>query len=185
MTESAIQTAEQKMKKSIESLKSELLKLRTGRAHPSLLEHVHVDYYGTPTPLSRVANITIEGARMLVVTAWEKNMIAAIDKAIRTSDLGLNPATAGTVIRVPLPQLTEERRRDLVKVIKDEAEKGKVAIRNIRRDTNQEFKDMLKAKKITEDDEKRAEVRVQKLTDDMIKQVDQIIAQKERDIMEV
>lgn len=183
--ESAIQNAEQKMKKSIESLKTELSKLRTGRAHPSLLEHVHVDYYGTPTPLARVANITIESARMLVVTAWEKNMIAAIDKAIRTSDLGLNPATAGTVIRVPLPQLTEERRRDLVKVMKDEAEKGKVSIRNIRRDTNQEFKDLLKAKKITEDEEKRGEARVQKLTDDMIKQVDQIVAQKERDVMEV
>ncbi len=177
--------AENRMKKSVETLSHQLAKLRTGRAHPSLLEGILVLYYGNPTPLNQVANITVEDARTLTVTPWEKTMAQAIDKAIRTSDLGLNPATAGTVIRVPLPPLTEERRRDLVKHVKHEAEEARVAVRNIRRDANQEVKQLLKAKSITEDEERRSEEVIQKLTDRFINEIEKLAAAKETELMHV
>jgi len=177
--------AQERMKKSIVAYKNELSKLRTGRAHPSLLDHVTVDYYGTPTPLNQVANIAIENARTLTVTPWEKNMVQPVEKAIMTSDLGLNPATAGMIIRVPLPALTEERRRSLVKVVREEAEKARVSIRNIRRDANNDFKELLKAKDISEDEEHRAQGDIQKLTDQYIAEVDSVTADKEKDLMEV
>ncbi|HPE60415.1 MAG TPA: ribosome recycling factor [Thiolinea sp.] len=185
MIDDILQDAEQRMQKSIEALKGELAKIRTGRAHPSLLDHVTVDYYGTPTPLGQVANISIEDARTLSITPWEKPMVSVIEKAILTSDLGLNPATAGTVIRVPVPPLTEERRRDLVKVVKNEVESAKVAIRNIRRDANSDFKTLEKEKAISEDDERRAEDRVQKLTDKYVGEVDTVFEKKEKDLMEI
>jgi ribosome recycling factor len=177
--------AENRMKKSVETLSHQLAKLRTGRAHPSLLESISVLYYGNPTPLNQVANITIEDARTLTVTPWEKNMTQAIDKAIRTSDLGLNPAATGVVIRVPLPPLTEERRRDLVKHLKNEAEEARVAVRNIRRDANQEVKLLQKAKSITEDDERRSEEIIQKLTDKFINEIEKLAAAKETELMHV
>jgi len=177
--------AENRMKKSVETLSHQLAKLRTGRAHPSLLESISVLYYGNPTPLNQVANITIEDARTLTVTPWEKNMTQAIDKAIRISDLGLNPATTGTVIRVPLPPLTEERRRDLVKLLKNEAEEARVAVRNIRRDANQEVKLLQKAKNITEDEERRSEDIIQKLTDKFINEIEKLAAAKEAELMHV
>lgn len=182
----SIQTeAENRMKKSIETLSHGLAKLRTGRAHPSLLETISVVYYGNTTPLNQVANITVEDARTLLVTPWDKGMVQAVDKAIRTSDLGLNPATAGMVIRVPLPALTEERRRDLIKHVKNDAEDARVAIRNIRRDANNQVKDMLKAKKITEDEERRNSDMIQKLTDKYINDVDKLVATKEAELMQV
>lgn len=179
------QNATQRMAKTIEALHQELDKVRTGRAHPSLLDHITVVYYGNEVPLNQVANITISDPRTLAVTPWEKNMVSVVDKAIRASDLGLNPATAGTVIRVPLPPLTEERRRDLVKVVRHEGEGAKVAIRNIRRDANQEFKALLKEHKISEDLERRAQDEVQKFTDKHIAEIDKILAAKEADLMEV
>lgn len=179
------QDAEIRMNKSLETLSHNLAKLRTGRAHPSLLETITVLYYGNVTPLNQVANITIEDARTLSVTAWEKSMVQAIDKAIRASDLGLNPATAGTVIRVPLPALTEERRKELVRHVKNEAEDARVAIRNIRRDANNEIKQLLKAKTITEDEERRGEEAIQKLTDRFIAEVDKLIANKEAELMQI
>lgn len=179
------QDAEKRMVKSVEALKSDLTKLRTGRAHPSLLDHIKVSYYGSETPLNQVANITIENSRTLAVTTWEKDMTPAVEKAIRSSDLGLNPMSAGTVIRVPLPPLTEERRRDMVKLIREEAENARVAIRNIRRDANQMIKELLKEKQITEDDERRAETAIQKLTDKYISEVEKIIETKESDLMTV
>ena len=159
------QDAKTRMGKSVESLKQELTKLRTGRAHTSLLDHIHVDYYGSEVPLRQVANINVEDARTLVVAPWEKSMVGAIEKAIMTSELGLNPATAGTVIRVPLPPLTEERRRDMIRLVRHEAEGARVAIRNIRRDAINDFKELLKAKEISEDDERRAQEDIQRLTD--------------------
>lgn len=177
--------AEDRMKKSVAALKEELTKLRTGRAHPSLLEHLMVDYYGSATPLSQVATVAVENARTLTVTPWEKDMVAKIEKAIITADLGLNPATAGTVIRVPLPPLTEERRKDLTKVVRDEAEKSRVAVRNIRREANTDCKDLVKAKEISEDDERRAQTDVQKITDKYIAEIDTISADKEKDLMAV
>lgn len=177
--------AKARMEKSIVSFKTELSKLRTGRAHPSLLDHIKVDYYGSVTPLSQVANIAVENARTLTITPWEKTMVQPIEKAIMTSDLGLNPATAGTVIRVPLPPLTEERRKDLIRVVRDEAEKARVSVRNIRREAKDDFKELVKAKEISEDDERRAEVEIQKLTDQFVNQIDEILTQKERDLMEV
>jgi len=177
--------AENRMKKSVETLSHQLAKLRTGRAHPSLLESISVLYYGNPTPLNQVANVTIEDARTLTVTPWEKSMTQAIDKAIRISDLGLNPATTGTVIRVPLPPLTEERRRDLVKLLKGEAEEARVAVRNIRRDANQEVKLLQKAKNITEDEERRSEDIIQKLTDKFINEIEKLAAAKETELMHV
>jgi ribosome recycling factor len=177
-------TAE-RMGKSIDSLKHELAKIRTGRAHPSLLDHIVVSYYGNDVPLSQTANVTIEDARTLAVTPWERNMIQAIEKAIMSSDLGLNPNTTGTVIRVPMPALTEERRRDLIKVVRHEAENAKVAIRNIRRDANTELKNALKDKLVSEDEERRSQEQVQKLTDQYVKEVDSVLEKKEIDLMAI
>lgn len=176
---------EERMRKSVESLRHELAKIRTGRAHPSLLEHVKVDYYGSDVPISQVANVTAEDARTLTVTPWERNMVAVVDKAIRSSDLGLNPATSGMVIRVPMPPLTEQRRKDLIKVVRHEGENGKVAIRNIRRDANGEVKAALKEKQISEDQERRIEELVQKLTDQYIKEIDALLDEKEADLMAI
>lgn len=177
--------AERRMAKAVETLQHELTKIRTGRAHPSLLDHVMVDYYGTPTPIKQVANIVAEDARTLMITPWEKPMVSAIEKAIQNSDLGLNPSSAGTVIRVPMPALTEQRRKDLVKVVKHEAENARVAIRNIRRDANTDIKDLLKEKDVSEDDARRGEEMVQKLTDKYIANVDKAIEAKEKEMMEV
>lgn len=177
--------AANRMDKSVESLVHELAKVRTGRAHPSLLDHVHVDYYGSDVPLSQVANINTEDARTLTVTPWEKTMVAPIEKAIMTSDLGLNPSSAGTVIRVPMPPLTEERRKDLIRVVRHEAEGAKVAVRNIRRDANHNLKELVKDKVISEDDERRGQEIIQNLTDQHIKKVDELLGEKEKDLMEI
>ncbi len=173
------------MKKSIEALKHEFAKIRTGRAHPSLLDHIMVSYYGNEVPLTQTANVAVEDARTLTVTPWERSMVQAIEKAIMTSDLGLNPSTAGSVIRVPMPPLTEERRRDLIKVVRHEAENARVAIRNIRRDANNELKAALKEKQISEDQERRSQEQVQKLTDQYIKDVDGLLSEKEADLMAI
>lgn len=183
--DSIISDAEKRMSKSVSNVKDELGKVRTGRAQPNLLDHVTVDYYGTPTPLSQAAGVSVGDARTLVVKVYDKTMVQPIEKAIMESDLGLNPATAGDTIRIPLPPLTEERRRDLVKVVKSEGENGKVAVRNIRRDANTHIKDLLKSKEISEDDEKRGEDRVQKLTDRFVAEVDSLIEAKEKDLMEI
>lgn len=175
----------QRMTKSIEALRNELDKIRTGRAHPSLLDHVTALYYGNEVPLNQVANITISDPRTLAVTPWEKTMVAVVEKAIRASDLGLNPTTTGNMIRVPLPPLTEERRRDLVKVVRHEGENAKVAVRNIRRDANHELKLLLKDHKISEDAEHRAQDEIQKITDKNITEIDKTLALKEADLMEV
>jgi ribosome recycling factor len=185
MIEEIIKDAEVRMGKSIDSLHTEFSKIRTGRAHPSLLDQIQVDYYGSATPINQVANVSIEDSRTLVVTPWEKDMVAKVEKAIMGSDLGLNPATAGTVIRIPMPPLTEERRRDLVKVVRHEAEQGRVAIRNIRRDANSDFKDLLKEKEISEDEERKAEENIQKLTDTYVAKIDKVLADKEAELMEV
>lgn len=175
----------ERMKKSIEALKNELAKIRTGRAHPSLLEHVHVNYYGNEVPLSQAANVTVEDSRTLAITPWERTMVPAIEKAILTSDLGLNPSNTGSVIRVPLPPLTEQRRKELIKVVRHEAENSRVAVRNIRRDANTELKSSLKDKLISEDDEKRSEEQIQKLTDQFIKEIDSLLDEKEADLMSI
>ena len=180
-----LKDSEARMQKSIEAFKHETSKLRTGRAHPSLLEHIRVDYYGNETPLSQVANITIGDARTLVITPWEKRMTPAIEKAIMTSGLGLNPAAAGEIIRVPLPALTEERRKDLIKVVRNEAENARVSIRNARRDGNTALKELLKKKEIPEDEERRMTDSVQKLTDKFIAEVDHLLAAKETDLMAI
>ncbi|PYG03807.1 MULTISPECIES: ribosome recycling factor [unclassified Thioalkalivibrio] len=185
MTDATIKDARERMDKTLESLRSELGKIRTGRAHPSLLDHVHVEYYGTEVPINQVANVNAEDARTLAVQPYEKDMIGKIEKAIMTSDLGLNPSSQGMVIRVPLPALTEERRRELVKVVKSEAEGARVAVRNIRRDANNTFKQQVKDKDISEDDEKRAQDEIQKLTDDHIARIDKMLADKENELMEV
>jgi len=185
MTVDIQKRASERMKKSIEALKHELAKIRTGRAHPSLLEHVHVNYYGNDVPLSQVANVTAEDARTLAITPWERNMIQPIEKAIMTSDLGLNPNTTGPVIRVPLPPLTEQRRKDLAKVARGEAENGRVAVRNIRRDANSELKAALKDKQISEDESKRGEDLIQKLTDQHIKEIDGLLEEKEKDLLAI
>ncbi len=177
------QEANSRMGKTLEALKSELSKIRTGRAHPSLLDQITVSYYGNETQLSQVANVAIEDTRTLTVTPWEKSMVQAVEKAILTSDLGLNPATSGAVIRIPLPPLTEERRRDLVKLVKHEAENSRVAIRNIRRDSNSEIKSILKAKDISEDEARGGEEKIQKLTDQHIKEVEKILETKEADLL--
>jgi len=174
-----------RMAKSVDSLKQELSKLRTGRAHASLLDHITVSYYGSEVPLNQVASITIGDARTLVVSPWEKNMLAPVEKAIRASELGLNPTTAGTVMRIPLPPLTEERRRDMVKLVRQEGENARVAIRNIRRDANGDLKDWLKEKEITEDEERRAQEAIQKLTDKYISEVEKVLAAKEAELMEI
>jgi ribosome recycling factor len=178
-------SAEEKMKKSLETLKADLGKVRTGRAHTGLLDHVMVDYYGTPTPINGVANVTLLDARTIAVTPWEKKMVTVVDKAIRESGLGLNPATMGETVRVPMPALTEERRKDLIKVVHKEAEGARVAVRNIRRDANNHLKDLLKQKKVAEDDERRAQDDVQKLTDRHIAEIDKALAAKEADLMAV
>ncbi|HET19333.1 MAG TPA: ribosome recycling factor [Chromatiales bacterium] len=185
MIEDIRKDAEQRMGKSLDALKTELSKLRTGRAHPSILDHVKVEYYGQDVPLSQVAKIVAEDARSLTVSPWEKDMVGKIEKAIMTSDLGLNPMSAGMVIRVPMPPLTEERRRDLVKVVRHEGENAKVAIRNIRRDANGTLKTLLKDKEISEDDERRGQDLVQKLTDKYVADVDAVLAAKEKELMEV
>jgi ribosome recycling factor len=185
MQEQLIKDAKARMQKSIESLHVELTKIRTGRASPSMLEHIHVDYYGTPTPLSQVANITALDARTLSIAPWEKSLVQDIEKAILTSDLGLNPATSSDGIRVPLPPLTEERRKDLAKVVKAEVENAKIAVRNIRRDANSSFKELVKSKDMTEDDERRAHDRVQKVTDEIVAEIDKVCQRKEAELMEI
>ena len=177
--------AEQKMLKSIDALKFDLAKVRTGRAHTGLLDHVMVDYYGTMMPINQVANINLLDARTISVQPWEKKMAQAVEKAIRDSDLGLNPQSQGDVIRVPMPALTEERRRDLVKVIKHEAEGAKVAVRNLRRDANQHLKELVKAKEASEDDERKSQEDIQKMTDRFIVEIDKLTAQKETEILAV
>jgi ribosome recycling factor len=176
---------EQKMVKSIEALRTDLSKVRTGRAHTGLLDHIQVDYYGAMVPIGQVANIGLADARTITVQPWEKKMLAAIEKAIRESDLGLNPSTQGDMLRVPMPALTEERRRELTKVIKHEGENARVAVRNLRRDANQHLKDLLKKKEISEDDERRAQDDVQKLTDKFVADIDRMVADKEKEIMTV
>jgi ribosome recycling factor len=178
-------SAEQKMQKTLETLKVDLGKVRTGRADTGILDHIQVDYYGNQTPLSQVANISLIDARTISVSPWEKKLVPVIEKAIRESDLGLNPASMGETIRVPMPALTEERRRDLTKVVKAEAENARVAVRNVRRDANTALKDMLKSKAISEDDERRAQDDVQKLTDRFIGEIDKALVAKETDLMSV
>jgi ribosome recycling factor len=178
-------SAEQKMQKSVEALKHDLGKVRTGRAHTGLLDHLHVDYYGTPMPIAQCANITLADARTITVQPWEKKMIAVIEKAIRDSDLGLNPATSGDIIRVPMPALTEERRKELIKVVRHEAEDARIAVRNIRRDANDHLKKLLKDHAVAEDDERHAQTDVQKLTDRYIAEIDKVLAAKETDLMAI
>jgi ribosome recycling factor len=177
--------AEQKMQKSLESLKGNLGKIRTGRAQPSLLDHIQVDYYGSMVPLSQVANLGLADARTITVQPWEKKMVQAVEKAIRESDLGLNPATQGDLIRVPMPALTEERRKELTKVVKGEGEDAKVSVRNVRRDANEGLKKLLKDKAVSEDEERRAQDEVQKLTDRFIADIDKLVVEKEKEIMTV
>lgn len=179
------QDAEKRMKKAVEALQHDMSKIRTGRANASLLDHVQVDYYGSITPLNQLANVTSSDSRTLLVTPWEKSMVAAIEKAILTSDLGLNPATAGSAIRVPMPALTEERRKEMIRIVRAEAEQGRVSVRNARRDANNHLKDLVKDKAIAEDDERRANDLIQKLTDKYVAEIDQVLAQKEKDLMEV
>jgi len=174
---------EQKMQRSIEAFKNDLAKIRTGRAHTGLLDHVQVDYYGSMVPISQVANLTLVDARTIGVQPWEKNMVAKVEKAIREADLGLNPETAGDLIRVPMPPLTEERRRELAKHVGHEGENAKIAIRNVRRDALQQIKDLLKEKLITEDDERRVDDEIQKLTDRAVKDVDAVVKAKEEELM--
>lgn len=178
-------STDQKMDKTVQALNADLHKVRTGRAHTGILDHLMVDYYGNPTPLNQVANVSVLDSRTLGVAPWEKTMVAPVEKAIRDSDLGLNPATVGEVVRVPMPALTEERRKDLIKVVKREAESARVAVRNIRRDANHELKELVKAKTISEDDERRAQDEVQKMTDRHVAEIDKALAAKEADLMAV
>ena len=178
-------SAEQRMIKALESLKVDFSKVRTGRAHTGILDHVVVDYYGNPTPISQVAGVSLLDARTISVSPWEKKMLAQIEKAIRDSDLGLNPSTVGDIVRVPMPMLTEERRRDLIKVVRGEAENARIAIRNIRRDANSSLKELVKEKAISEDDERRAQDEIQKLTDRHIAEVDKALQVKEADLLAV
>lgn len=175
--------SETRMTKAVESLRHEMTKIRTGRANASLLDHVQVEFYGNMSPLNQVANVSSSDSRTLMVTPWDKSMVQAIEKAILTSGLGLNPATAGSAIRVPMPPLTEERRKEMIKIVRGEAEQGRVTIRNIRRDANTSLKEMVKAKHISEDDERRAAEAIQKLTDKYIADVDIVLAEKEKDLM--
>lgn len=177
--------ASSRMAKSVASMQQDLTKIRTGRAHTSLLDHITVEYYGSEVPLNQVSNVGVEDSRTLVVTPWEKDMVKVIEKAIMGSDLGLNPATAGTVIRVPLPPLTEERRKDLIRVVRQEAEGGRIAVRNIRRDAMHDVKELLKEKMIGEDEERRAEGEIQGITDKYIGEIDKLLADKEAELMEV
>ena len=175
----------QKMDKSVEALKHDLAKIRTGRAHTGLLDHIMVDYYGTPTPIAQVAQVGLGDARTITVQPWEKKMVPVVEKAIRESDLGLNPATAGDLIRVPMPALTEQRRKELTKVVHKEGEAAKVAVRNLRRDANTHLKEMLKKKEVAEDEERRAQDEIQKLTDKHVADIDKLVAEKEKEIMTV
>ena len=185
MIDDILKDTETRMGKSVDSLRNELIKIRTGRAHPSLLDQIMVDYYGTDTPINQVANVTVEDSRTLAVAPWEKQMVPVVEKAIINSGLGLNPATTGNLIRIPMPPLTEERRRELVKVVKADGENAKIAVRNIRRDANSDFKDLLKEKDISEDESRQAEDSVQKLTDKFVSSVDEVIAVKEKELMEI
>lgn len=185
MTKEIISDADRRMNKSMEAFRHELAKIRTGRAHPSLLEHVTVNYYGSDVPLNQASNINVLDARTLSITPWDRKMVPDIEKAILNSDLGLNPVTTGDLIRVPLPALTEERRKELIKVVRNEGEQAKVAVRNIRRDANHSLKELIKEKSITEDEERKAEDKVQKLTDDHIALIDKILEDKEKDMMEI
>lgn len=178
-------TAEQKMAKSVEALKHDLGKVRTGRAHTGLLDHLQVDYYGSPMPITQVGNVTLADARTIAIQPWEKKMIPVIEKAIRDSDLGLNPATSGDVIRVPMPPLTEERRKELIKVVRHEAEAARVAVRNVRRDANDQLKKLLKDHAVSEDDERHAQQDVQKLTDRFIAEIDKVLQAKEADLLAI
>ena len=177
--------SDMRMGKSLDSLRQDLTRLRTGRASPALIEHLMVDYYGNPTPVNQVATVSVADARTLTLTPWEKQMVPVLEKAILESDLGLNPVTAGDVIRIPLPPLTEERRKEMSKLVKTEGENSKVAIRNIRRDANQHFKEMVKNKELTEDEENDAQEEIQKLTDQHIQLIDKVVSEKEQEIMEV
>lgn len=185
MIEEIKEDAQERMAKSVESLRANLTKVRTGRAHASLLDNISVEYYGMDTPLNQVGNISVPDARTIAVTVFDKGMIGAVEKAILKSDLGLNPQSNGTLIRIPLPPLTEERRKDLVKVVRSEAENGKIAIRNIRRDANSDFKSLLKEKEISEDESHQAEDEIQKITDTFVKKVDEILQAKEAELMEI
>lgn len=185
MIDDVLKDAEQRMQKSIESMKLILAKVRTGRASPALIQHLSVDYYGTQTPINQVANVSVQDARTLAVQPWEKPMVPLIEKAILESDLGLNPVTAGEIIRIPLPPLTEERRKEMAKTVGTEGENGKIAIRNVRRDANATVKELLKDKEISEDDDKRTHDLIQKLTDQFITEVDEVVSEKETEIMKV
>lgn len=185
MIDDILKDAEQRMQKSIESMQTDMAKIRTGRASPALINHLEVDYYGTRTSITQVANINVQDARTLAVQPWEKNMVPVIEKAIMEANLGFNPITTGDLIRIPLPPLTEERRREMVKIASGEGENGKIAVRNIRRDANSDFKVLLKDKEITEDDDKRAQDAIQKLTDNYVQQIDEIVKDKEAEIMQV
>ena len=179
------QSAQERMGKSIDSLKTNLNKIRTGRAHPSLLDNITIEYYGMDTPLNQVGNVSVADARTLAITVFDKSMISAVEKAILSSDLGLNPSSQGTLIRIPLPPLTEERRKELVKVVRGEAENGKIAIRNIRRDSNSDLKSLNKEKEISDDELRQSEDEIQKITDEYVKKVDAILAEKEKELMEI
>lgn len=185
MIKKVMDDADRRMRKSIESFHTDLSRVRTGRAHPSLLEHIVVEYYGAETPIGQAASVSVEDARTLMVTAWDATLVPLIEKAILESDLGLNPSVAGTVIRVPIPALTEERRKSLVKLIKGEAEQAKVAVRNIRRDSISKLKESKKAKEISEDEERGADAAVQKLTDSHVKNIDDIVTNKEQEILAI
>ena len=185
MLEDIKKDATQRMAKCVQSFRNDLKKVRTGRAHPSLVEHLRVEYYGNDVPLNQVSNISVEDARTLVVSPWEKGMVQVIEKAIMKSDLGLTPATAGQVIRIPLPPLTEERRREMTKLVRHEAENARVSVRNVRRDVMNELKEMLKEKLLSQDDEKRAHEEIQKLTDKHVAEIDQVLAEKEKELMQV
>ena len=185
MLEDLKKDAQTRMTKCVQTFQADVKKLRTGRAHPSLIEHLKVDYYGSEVPLQQVASINVEEGRTLVISPWEKTVVQAIEKAIHKSDLGLNPLTAGTIIRIPMPPLTEERRRDITKVVRHDAENARVAVRNVRRDVMADIKEMLKEKLVSQDDERRAETDVQKLTDKYVAEIDQLLAAKEKEIMQV
>ena len=185
MIDEILEDARTRMGKSIEAFRHELSKIRTGRAHPSLLDHITVEYYGSQVPLNQAANVGVEDSRTLTVTPWEKDMVKVIEKAIMASDLGLNPATAGTVIRVPLPPLTEDRRKDMIRIVRQEAEGGRIAIRNVRRDAIHDVKELMKEKMIGEDDERRAETEIQEITDKYVAEIDEVLAVKEAELMEI
>jgi len=178
-------SAEQKMQKSVEALKHDFAKIRTGRAHIGMLDHIQVDYYGSMVPLSQVAQLSLGDARTITIQPWEKKMIPVVEKAVRESELGLNPSTTGDIVRVPMPLLTEQRRKELVKIVKQEGENAKISVRTLRRDANQQVKEMLKEKEISEDDDRRAEDAVQKLTDRYVAEIDRLGAEKEKEVMTV